>query len=207
MRETPPDTTGLASRYLIALGAAALVMPALVLGAGAPVWAGFVAAVIVFLVLGLFAATSRPTRAKVRPPQKGRRAVWEAVMADARPALDRVEAVIDALPRNAVRDRLDRIAEISQRVLKEVEAEPARLASAQRLFTYYLPRTAEIAEGYAELRRRGAGAPARLAAIEDVLAKTEAAAIRFANQVVDDDMRTLDAEIRLVEDALREDLK
>jgi hypothetical protein len=205
-RETPPDTRGLAGRYLLALAAAAIVMPIFVLVLRTPVWAGLAGALFVFVGLALFAVTAAPGAPRVRVQSAGRQRVLDAVVNDAGPALDRVEAVIEALPRNAVRDRLDRIAEVATRVLKEIEAEPARLASAQRLLTYYLPRTAEIAEGYLELRKRNAASAERVAAIEEVLAKTEQACVHFAQRVVDDDMRSLDAEIKLVKDALKEDL-
>ena len=82
----------------------------------------------------------------------------------------------------------------------------ARLAAVQRLLTYYLPRTAEIAAAYLDLRSRKAPDAERLAAIQDVLAKMEAAFQHFAGKLADDDLRGLDADLKLIDAALKEDL-
>lgn len=207
-REIAPETRGLGVRYLLALLAAGVVLPVLVLALAQPLWVGILAAAIVFVGLALFAAVQRPSGAPVRAQRlaQGQRAVLDAVMADARPALDTLMQVIADTPKNAVRDRLEAIAVIASDVVAAVEAEPERLGAVQRLLTYYLPRTAELATAYADLRARRAPDSERLAAIQDVLAKMEAAFAHFAGKLADDDLRSLDADLKLIDAALKEDL-
>ena len=207
-REIAPDTRGLGLRYVLALAAALIVLPLLVLGLAQPLWIGVLAAAMVFVGLALFAAVQRPRGAPVRAQRlaQGQRAVLDAVMADARPALDTLLQVIADTPKNAVRDRLEAIAAIAADVVAAVEAEPERLGAVQRLLTYYLPRTAELAAAYADLRARKAPDAERLTAIQDVLAKMEAAFAHFADKLAVDDLRSLDADLKLIDAALKEDL-
>jgi hypothetical protein len=206
-RETAPDTRGLGLRYALAALAAAIVMPAIVFLLGQPLWIGLVAAGLVFTGLALFAVVQKPApRLAALRLASGQRAVLDAVMADARPALETLDRVIETAPKNAVRDRLDAIRVIAAEVVAAVEAEPERLAAVQRLLTYYLPRTAEIAAAYLDLRSRKAPDAERLAAIQDVLVKMEAAFQHFAGKLVDDDLRGLDADLKLIDAALKEDL-
>jgi hypothetical protein len=212
MREEVPNTRGVIAGYLVAAGVAAVALPVFVLGFGAPVWMGAIAAVAIFIGGALFAATNPRkalppgAQASARRIGQGQRAVIEAVMADARPALAQITAIVDSTPKNAIRDRLEKIAELGAKVLDEVDARPERVASVQRLLTYYLPRTADIAKAYGELRLREAADPARYASIEAVLAKTETAFVQFKQQMLDEDMRGLDADLELIDQALKEDL-
>ncbi len=210
MREEVPNTRGVIAGYLVAAGVAAVALPVFVLGFGAPVWIGAVAAGAIFVGGALFAATNPrkalPAGTDSRRIGQGQRAVIDAVMADARPALAQITAIVDSTPKNAIRDRLEKIAELGAKVLDEVDARPERVSSVQRLLTYYLPRTADIAKAYGELRLREAADPARYASIEAVLAKTEAAFVQFKQQMLDEDMRGLDADLELIDEALKEDL-
>lgn len=207
-REIAPETRGLGVRYVLALLAAGAVLPVLVFVLAQPLWIGVLAAAIVFVGLALFAAVQRPRIGPLRAQRlaQGQRAVLDAVMADARPALDTLTSIVADTPKNAVRDRLEAIAAIATDVVVAVEVEPERLGAVQRLLTYYLPRTAELAVAYADLRARKAPDSERLAAIQDVLAKMEAAFTHFAGKLADDDLRSLDADLKLIDAALKEDL-
>lgn len=207
-REIAPETRGLGVRYALALLAAGAVLPVLVFVLAQPLWIGVLAAAMVFVGLALFAAVQRPRSAPLRAQRlaQGQRAVLDAVMADAGPALDTLTRIVADTPKNAVRDRLEGIAAIATDVVVAIEAEPERLGAVQRLLTYYLPRTAELAVAYADLRARKAPDAERLAAIQDVLAKMEAAFAHFADKLADDDLRSLDADLKLIDAALKEDL-
>lgn len=206
-REIAPDTRGLAVRYALAGLAAALALPAFVFLLNQPLWMGLIAAAIVFVGLALFSAT-RPPQRRASPTRlaQGQRAVLDAVMADARPALETIAAIIEETPKNTIRDRLQAIKTIADDVVARIEAEPERLGAVQRLLTYYLPRAAEIAAAYEELRIRKTPDSERLHAIGEVLSKMEAAFAHFAAELADDDMRTLDADLKLIDAALKEDL-
>lgn len=199
---------GLGQRYLLAAAAAILAMPILVLGLNAPVWAGLIAAAAIFFALALYAAVQpeRPKAAGLNAMPRGEHRAARAALADARPALGRLDAVVDQLPKSQARERLQRLAAAARQVLEEVAEEPRKLAPAQRLLTYYLPRAAEFAEAHLELRQKGLDDTARAVAVEEVLQKLEQAFARFTEELVDFDMASLDAELRLVRAALKDDL-
>jgi hypothetical protein len=203
---------GLGGRYVLAAAAAVIALPVFVLGFQAPVWLGLGAAVAIFAVLALFAAVRTPMiNAKrqaaglARPDAKGGPAV-RAAFADALPALSRLERAIETTPKNQLRDRLERISETGRKIIIEVEEDPARVSAVSRLLTYYLPRTADLADAYVQLRERGVEAPARRAAMDAVLVKLEDAFLHYADRLVDDDMKGVDVDIRLLNEALKEDL-
>jgi 5-bromo-4-chloroindolyl phosphate hydrolysis protein len=206
-REIAPDTRGLALRYALAALAAAIVLPVFVLVLSQPLWIGLAAALLIFFGLALFAAVQKPlARTRISNLAQGQRAVIDAVMADARPALGVLERVVVETPKTIVRDRIQSLHAIAVDVVATVEAEPERLGAVQRLLTYYLPRAAEIASAYADLRERRAPDAERMAAIEDVLAKMEQAFQHYAGKLEDDDLRSLDADLKLIDAALKEDL-
>lgn len=198
----------LAQRYLLAMGAAALAMPVFVLGFGLPVLAGLVGAVAIFSALALVAAVrAKPEAERRRASLRGLRdRAARAALSEAMPAIERLEQVAAALPKSQVRERLTRIHALAARITEQVAQDPALLAPAQRVLTYYLPRAAEFAEGLAALRERGRGETTRARDVEDMLAKLEAAFAHYADQLADEDLRLLDTELKLVSEAIREDL-
>lgn len=92
--------------------------------------------------------------------------------------------------------------------VKEVEAglesEPGRLSDVQRLFTYYLPATADL------LAARGAimgnSDTKRLAEIDAMIGKLDLAFTDFANRLKGHDVRSLEIDLRLLESSLNEEL-
>jgi 5-bromo-4-chloroindolyl phosphate hydrolysis protein len=204
---------GLAGRYVIAALAAVVALPVFVLAFQAPVWLALLTSAAIFAVLGLFAAVRTPlinaerTAKGINPPMPGKGGpAMKAAFGEALPALARIEKVIDETPKNQLRDRLERISETGRKIILEVEEDPARLGAVTRLLTYYLPRTADLSEAYAELRAREIDAPERRAAMEDVAEKLEHAFVHYAERLVDNDMRGVDMDIKLLNEALREDL-
>lgn len=186
-------------------GAAVLTLPVLVLGLGAPVWGGLLGALAAGAAAASVGTVIRRASPAGRIEAAGRNAV-EAVLAEAEPALDRLRDAAPSLPKGIVRTRAERIATTARTLIEDVQAEPARLSTVQRLLTYYLPSAAGIAEGYRVLEAQGSVRPDRLSAMEAVLAKLEDAFRQGAQRLMDEDLRLLDGEIRLIEEALREDL-
>lgn len=84
-----------------------------------------------------------------------------------------------------------------------LEADPSRLADVQRLFTYYLPATADL------LSARGAvaasGDAARMTEIDGMIAKLDLAYTDFARRLNSHDARNLDIDLRLLDRALDEE--
>jgi hypothetical protein len=193
---------------LLAGGAAALlVLPAAVLGLGAPLWAGLALALAAF---GGFAALPAAQGALtlsgpgVRAPLA--RSGLEAVQATAEPALERLAQAGGRIAHGPTRTHVQALAQAGAAVLAEVRADPADLGLVQRFLTYYVPSAAQIADAYAALEEEGLAAPERLAALEALLGRLAQAGRRYAQVLLDAELQALQAEIDLVEAALREDL-
>lgn len=174
----------------------------------APGWMAALTGLVLFCFAAIFPAVQTPLEAPTAPRKAngGATAALDAALAEAEPALHRIDRFIADMPRNLVRDRFARLSETAHKIIAEVKQTPQLLAPVQRLLTYYLPRAAELGDNYRELRAKGIDAPERLQSIEDVLGKMIVAFDHYSEQLVDEDMRALDADIRLVNEALREDV-
>lgn len=190
--------------------AAALIIPILVLAFGAPLWAGATGAFAVFFT-ALFLpvhegmARAKPSKMLGFGTKIDHEPALQAALQAALPALARLERAAE-LAQAPLSQRLHRMVDISRGLIADIRIDPARLAIVQRLLTYYLPSAADIAEGHGQLARAGLAPPARLAAAEALLGRIEAAVGHFASQLVHQDLHELDAEIRLVDSALKDDL-
>jgi len=191
-------------RFLAAGGAAATLLPLLVFGFGAPFWAGLIGAGAAYGGLSLLLSPRRPFE-DVDPAKlsEGRLRVLRAALEETLPALARLEAL--KVRDRAVRERVAAIAASGRAVVAELEAAPEALASVQRLLTYYIPRAAELGEGYADMEARGVGAERR-AAIADLLDKLQHAFAHYRDQLADQELAALDVEIKLVGEALTDDI-
>lgn len=88
-------------------------------------------------------------------------------------------------------------------VERGLESDPSRLSDVQRLFTYYLPATADL------LSARGAVAgtdnAARLAEIDTMIGKLDLAYNDFADRLRGHDARNLEIDLRLLDRALNDE--
>jgi hypothetical protein len=128
------------------------------------------------------------------------------VEADAAAGLARLRTASDRARAGEVRARLKRLAGIAERALDDLRTRPERAQATHRLFTYYLPRAADLGEAYAALEQRSVPEPDRLAEIEGFLAKMEEVFGQYADRVLETELMTLDAELRVLRQSLDEDL-
>lgn len=197
---------GGALRVLAAGGAGLAVLPTLTLAAHAPLWAGLVAAVGAASGLWLVLAPRRPFEGiDARRVGAGRMAVVQAVARDAIAGLDRLDAAAGRIRDKTVKGRVAAIAAAGREVVGDLEKAPEGLSSVERLLTYYTPRAAELAEGYQQLEARGSD-PARRTAIADLLTRVQDAFAHYRDQLADQSLKTLDIDMRLVAEALSDDL-
>lgn len=101
---------------------------------------------------------------------------------------------------------LARLVATGSRIVETVAKTPDRFAAAQRTLTYYLPRARELAEN---LKAQEAGPQLdeqRFAAARHVLARMENLFERTVIDLRGGDLQEMDLEIRLINDALDEDL-
>lgn len=197
---------GGALRYLAAGGAGAALLPTLVMAAHAPLWAAAIATAGAVGGIWLVLAPRRPFEGiDPRAVGAGRMAVVQAVAKDALAGLDRLDAAAGRIRDRAVKGRVTAIAAAGRGVVSDLERAPEGLSAVERLLTYYTPRAAELAEGFQQLEARNAD-PARRTAIADLLARVQDAFIHYRDQLADQSLKTLDVDMRLVSEALADDL-
>jgi 5-bromo-4-chloroindolyl phosphate hydrolysis protein len=121
------------------------------------------------------------------------------VIADAEPARVRLEAAASAAG-EPVGIRLRTMVTRVKDVIASLEADPSRLSDVQRLFTYYLPATADLLAARGALA--GSGETARLAEIDTMIGKLGQAYDDFAARLSGHDARSLEIDMRLLDQAL-----
>jgi hypothetical protein len=197
---------GGALRVLAAGGVGAALLPTLVLAVHAPFWAAAVATAGAVGGLWMVLAPRRPFEGL--DPKRvgaGRMAVVQAVARDALTGLDRLEAAAGRIRDKAVKARVAAIAAAGRGVVSDLEKAPDGLSAVERLLTYYTPRAAELAEGFQQLEARDTD-PARRTAIADLLARVQDAFTHYRDQLADQSLKTLDVDMRLVSEALADDI-
>ena len=193
-----------AAPYILGAVLAALILPALVLGLSAPLWLGVLVALAVLVCVIGAAKLAHRHEATLHAP--GAAAPARAVLAEAAPALQRLETAAAAIATLATRAHVGRIADAARLIIASVDEDPTTLAAVQRVLTYYLPRSAAIAESYRVLEARGGADRARMTRIEAIIARLDIAFQHYADRLADDALRLLDVELRLVDAAMRDDL-
>jgi hypothetical protein len=121
------------------------------------------------------------------------------VIGDAQPARARLEAaasVADAQLGERLRAMVTRVKD----VVAGLEADPSRLSDVQRLFTYYLPATADLLAARGGVA--GSGDTDRLAEIDTMIGKLGLAYDDFAARLSGHDARSLEIDMRLLDQAL-----
>jgi len=98
------------------------------------------------------------------------------------------------------------LAEIAADVFAKVETNPESAGTVRRFLSYYLPRAAEVAEGFAVIEAKRQPDTARLQEIGLVLTKLEDAFAHYSDSLVEDRLDTLDTELRLIQASLKEDI-
>jgi 5-bromo-4-chloroindolyl phosphate hydrolysis protein len=130
----------------------------------------------------------------------------QELLTDAAPAVDRLHAVASGIEDPGVEARVRRLATMAEDVVAKVEANPASVSSVKRFLGYYLPRAADIAEGYAAIEEKHNPDPARLGEIATVIGKLETAFAHYADSLVESELGTLDIDMKLIQASLKEDI-
>ena len=104
------------------------------------------------------------------------------------------------------RQVVDGLAESAQTTLDRLAAAPEKLSAVRRFLSYYLPRSAEIAEGLVTLERQAAPDPRRRDGVEATLGRLGQAFAFYADNLDRADLQNLDAELKLIDRALAEDV-
>lgn len=194
--------------WIVAGIAAAVVVPALSFLAGMPLWIAAVIGALVFVGLifvlaprGLFEGLDANVIGR------GRLEFARELLNSATPAARRLEASATQISSKEAAKRVRHLAEIAADVFAKVEANPESAATVRRFLSYYLPRAAEVAEGFAVLEAKRQPDVARLQEVDLVLTKLEDAFVHYSDSLVDDRLDTLDTELRLIQASLKEDIR
>jgi hypothetical protein len=88
-----------------------------------------------------------------------------------------------------------------------VRADPTRAMAVRRLLTFYLPNAASLAEGWVALEGRALPSPERMTQTGQTLRSLNEAFAKFADDMAEPQMQTLDVDLKVVNDALKSDLE
>lgn len=136
----------------------------------------------------------------------GRVAFARDLLTQAEPFAERLRTASGRIADKELRPKVQHLAEIAGEVFAKVEANPASAGNVRRFLTYYLPRTAEVAEGFATLEGNRAPDQERLGEVRSVLLKLEEAFVHYADSLAEAELGTLDTDLRLIQASLKEDL-
>jgi hypothetical protein len=121
------------------------------------------------------------------------------VIAEAAPYRSRLEAAA-AVADGELGTRLRNMVGKAKAVEAGLEADRSRLPDVQRLFTYYLPATADLLAARGALA--GTGEAQRLVEIDAMIGKLDLAYTDFAQRLNGHDARSLEIDLRLLDQAL-----
>ncbi|TPK76058.1 5-bromo-4-chloroindolyl phosphate hydrolase [Mesorhizobium sp. B2-4-18] len=128
------------------------------------------------------------------------------LLAQAQPAADRLSATAGSIADKDMKAKVKNLSDIAADVISKVETKPETAPSVRRFLTYYLPQAAEVAEGYATLANRRAPSQVRLANVGAVITKLQDAFVHYADSLADSELGTLDVDLRLIQESLKEDI-
>ena len=138
---------------------------------------------------------------------KGKLELVRKVLADATPALERLDEASRRIRNAAIRKRGQDLTATARTIFARIEQNPERMISVQRFLTYYLPAAAELTESYGVLEQQRSPDPARLQQAETVLGKLNEAFGHYADTMLESDLSGLDVDLRLIERAVKDDLE
>lgn len=194
--------------WIVAGIVAAILLPVLSLSVGVPLWISAVISVIVFMALVLLLAPRRLFEGiDVKAIGSGRVAFARDLLNEAQPHAERLRAAAAEIRDKTTADRVGHLAEIAADVFTKVEANPANAPVVKRFLSYYVPRAAELAEGFAAVEAKRAPDTTQLEDVRSVLVKLEEAFVHYADSLIDDELGSLDTDLRLIQASLKEDIR
>ena len=193
--------------WIVAGVVTAVLVPVLTFAAGMPFWIAAVIGLLVFVGLVFLLAPRRLFEGlNIKAFGRSRVAFAQELLEGALPAAQRLETAADDIADQKTAGRVRHLAEIAADVFRKVEARPESANAVRRFLSYYLPRAAEVAEGFAVIEAKRAPDPKQLEDVRAVLVKLEDAFVHYADSLVDDALGTLDTDLRLIQASLKEDL-
>jgi 5-bromo-4-chloroindolyl phosphate hydrolysis protein len=194
--------------WIIAGLVAALLVPGLSFFVGIPFWIAAIIAAIVFAGLVLLLSPRQLFEGiDTKAIGTGREDFARDLLSEAQPYAARLRDSAGGIRDRETASRVKHLAEIASDVFAKVEANPGSAGTVKRFLSYYVPRAAEVAEGFAVIEAKRAPDTARLEEVRTVLVKLEEAFVHYADSLVDDELGSLDTDLRLIQASLKEDIR
>lgn len=129
--------------------------------------------------------------------------IHQKVIEDARNDLLQIKAA-SAVASGAIGENLLKIVQKAEQIERDLIKEPFKLSHVQRVFTYYIPSTQDLllARGKAQANNDSV----KLNEIDNMLARLAQAFEDFAGKMHGEDARSIDIDIKLLEQSLAQDL-
>jgi 5-bromo-4-chloroindolyl phosphate hydrolysis protein len=172
--------------FLVALGIAAL---------------AFFGLVLLLAPRGLFEGVD------VSAINKGKLDLVRKVLAEATPAINRLDAGARGIRDAAIRKDSQNLAATAHTIFERIEQNPERMVSVHRFLTYYLPAAADLTESFGVLEQQRVPDATRLQHAKSVLGKLNEAFAHYADTMLESDLSGLDVDLRLIERAVKDDLE
>ena len=191
---------------LVAGTVAALAPPVLVLGLDQPIGlglaAGFGLGGALFGLLGL----GRRAAAGADLPA-ARASTARALLAEGEAALEQLRRAGRAIRDPMMREQVRMLGDQALRVIHAAREDPAIAMQVRRRFTFYLPNAASVADGFKALETQSEPEPELAAQTRETMASLNLAFAKFADEMHEPKMQTLDLDLKVLENALRQDLE
>ncbi|MBU1174410.1 MAG: 5-bromo-4-chloroindolyl phosphate hydrolysis family protein [Alphaproteobacteria bacterium] len=188
---------GIAAAVTLPLAAFAGVPLIFAIGMAVVVFAGLV---VVFAPKKLFederfARIDRKVRAEARD-----------LLAGALPEAQKLGTAADRIADPIVRQKVNELARVAHEIFARLEDDPQKAGEVRRFMSFYLPRAAEVAEGYAAIETKKVADPKRLAEIGAVIDRLKDGFTHYADGLTEAELGSLDSDLSEIERSLEKDI-
>ncbi len=199
---------GRGAATLLAAVAAALTLPLLALGLNLPWWLAVVVALAVFGGVWLVLQPGGDLGAGLTDEAvlDARSATAKGLLLEAANAMERLRKAYREIQDPPMRAEIAHLLEVGDKVVREVREDPNRAMAVRRLLTFYLPNAASVADGWRTLEARSVPSAARMTQTREVMGGLSQAFAKYADDVAEPELRTLDLDLKVLKDALKADL-
>jgi hypothetical protein len=197
------------SRILLASAAAAIAFPLLALVLKLPLWLSLAVAAVLFGAAWLLAPSGGAGGTMIDSDAllDARSDTARGLVSDGQAALDRLRIAARAIQDKAMGQSVSGLADLGEKVLGEVRADPNRAMAVRRLLTFYMPNAASLAEGWRALEQRATPSPERVTQTRETMQALDEAFRKFSDDAAEPQMQALDLDLKILKDALKSDLE
>jgi hypothetical protein len=185
----------------------AILLPVMVFEWRIPPWVAIALSIGAFFWIQSWFTPKGPRLAPdAEPLDEARQDTADALLAEGRAALSRLQAACRGLKDPHMKAETKRLAGTAERILADVHADPGKAMAVRRLMTFYLPNAASVVEGWRALEGRSLPAPERIEQTRETMTQLNEAFDRFSHQLVAPRVQTLELDLKVLNDALKTDL-